>query len=117
MERLILCSGKVYYDLVDHRAKQNITDTAIVRIEQLYPLHKNALAKLSDTYGHASRLIWAQEESQNMGAWSYLAPQLEEIFGRKPTYAGRDASSSPAVGNLALHRLELTAFLYDAFTL
>ena len=117
VERLILCSGKVYYDLVDHRAKQNITDTAIVRIEQLYPLHKNALAKLSDTYGHASRLIWAQEESQNMGAWSYLAPQLKEIFGRKPTYAGRDASSSPAVGNLALHRLELTAFLNDAFTL
>ncbi|MBC7369064.1 MAG: 2-oxoglutarate dehydrogenase E1 component [Undibacterium sp.] len=116
-ERLILCSGKVYYDLVDHRAKKNITDTAIIRVEQLYPLHRNALAKLSDTYGHGARLIWAQEESQNMGAWSYIAPQLEEIFGRKPTYAGRDASASPAVGNLALHRLELTAFLNDAFTL
>ena len=66
---------------------------------------------LSDAYGHSARLIWAQEESQNMGAWSYIAPQLEEIFGRKPTYAGRGASASPAVGNLALHRLELTAFL------
>jgi len=116
-ERVILCSGKVYYDLVDYRTKNNITDTAIVRIEQLYPLHKNALAKLSDTYGHATRLIWAQEESQNMGAWSYIAPQLEVIFGRKAAYAGRDASASPAVGNLALHRLELTAFLNDAFTL
>jgi 2-oxoglutarate dehydrogenase E1 component len=52
-----------------------------------------------------------------MGAWSYIAPQLEEIFGRKPTYAGRGASASPAVGNLALHRLELTAFLNEAFTL
>ena len=116
-ERIILCSGKVYYDLVDHRAKNQITDTAIIRVEQLYPLHKNALAKLSDTYGHSARLIWAQEESKNMGAWSYIAPQLEETFGRKPTYAGRDSSASPAVGNLALHRLELTAFLNDAFTL
>ncbi len=116
-ERVILCSGKVYYDLVDYRTKNKITDTAIIRVEQLYPLHKNALAKLSDTYGHGTRLIWAQEESQNMGAWSYIAPQLEEIFGRKPTYAGRDASASPAVGNLALHRMELTAFLNDAFTL
>jgi 2-oxoglutarate dehydrogenase E1 component len=116
-ERLILCSGKVYYDLVDYRTKNQITDTAIIRVEQLYPLHKNALAKLSDAYGHSARLIWAQEESQNMGAWSYIAPQLEVIFGRKPTYAGRDSSASPAVGNLALHRLELTAFLNDAFTL
>jgi 2-oxoglutarate dehydrogenase E1 component len=116
-ERLILCSGKVYYDLVDYRAKNKITDTAIVRVEQLYPLHRDALSKLSDAYGHSARLIWAQEESQNMGAWSYIAPQLEEIFGRKPTYAGRGASASPAVGNLALHRLELTAFLNEAFTL
>jgi 2-oxoglutarate dehydrogenase E1 component len=116
-ERLILCSGKVYYDLVDYRAKNKITDTAIVRVEQLYPLHRDALSKLSDAYGHRARLIWAQEESQNMGAWSYIAPQLEEIFGRKPTYAGRGASASPAVGNLALHRLELTAFLNEAFTL
>jgi 2-oxoglutarate dehydrogenase E1 component len=115
--KVLLCSGKVYYDLVDYRTKNKITDTAIIRVEQLYPLHKNALAKLSDTYGHGTRLIWAQEESQNMGAWSYIAPQLEEIFGRKPTYAGRDASASPAVGNLALHRLELAAFLNDAFTL
>ncbi len=116
-ERLILCSGKVYYDLLDYRAKGKLSDIAIIRVEQLYPLHRNALAKLSDTYGHSARLVWCQEESQNMGAWSYIAPQLEEIFGRKPAYAGRDASASPAVGNLALHRMELTALLNDAFTL
>ena len=116
-ERLILCSGKVYYDLLDYRAKGKLTDIAIIRVEQLYPLHRNALGKLSDTYGHSARLVWCQEESQNMGAWSYIAPQLEEIFGRKPAYAGRDASASPAVGNLALHRMELTALLNDAFTL
>ena len=116
-ERLILCSGKVYYDLLDYRTKNAITDTAIVRVEQLYPLHRDALSKLSDAYGHGARLIWAQEESQNMGAWSYIAPPLEEIFGRKPTYAGRGASASPAIGNLALHRLELTALLNEAFSL
>jgi 2-oxoglutarate dehydrogenase E1 component len=116
-ERIILCSGKVYYDLADHRAKNNITDTAIVRLEQLYPLHRNRLAELSDTYGHQARLIWCQEEPENMGAWRWIAPQLEEIFGRKAAYAGRVASSSPAVGVLAVHKLQLSAFLQAAFSL
>ncbi len=61
--------------------------------------------------------MWAQEESENMGAWTWIAPQLEAIFGRKPLYAGRDASASPAVGTLALHRLELAAFLKQAFSI
>ncbi|MGA3008305.1 MAG: 2-oxoglutarate dehydrogenase E1 component, partial [Opitutaceae bacterium] len=115
--RLILCSGKVYYDLADYRARNHVTDIALVRLEQLYPLHRNRLAELSDTYGHATRLIWCQEEPQNMGAWSFIAPQLEEIYGRKPVYAGRDAAASPAVGALSLHKVELTALLQDAFNL
>jgi 2-oxoglutarate dehydrogenase E1 component len=115
-KRLILCSGKVYYDLCDYRTKHKTTDTAIVRIEQLYPLHKNAIAKLADHYKGA-RVIWAQEESQNMGAWSYIAPELASIFGFTPIYAGRDAAASPAVGALALHRFEHAALLQDAFTL
>jgi 2-oxoglutarate dehydrogenase E1 component len=115
--RLIVCSGKVYYDLADYRAKNNITDTAIIRLEQIYPLHKNRLGELFDKYGREARLIWAQEEPQNMGAWSHIAPELEEIFGRKPKYAGRDAASSPAVGALAVHKLELSALLQDAFNL
>ena len=114
--RAVLCSGKIYYDLVDYRAKHKIADTAIVRIEQLYPLHRRRLAEIAKKYAGA-RLVWAQEESENMGAWSYIAPQLEEIFGRKPLYAGRDASASPAVGSLALHKLELAALLKQAFTL
>ncbi|MEO5960079.1 MAG: 2-oxoglutarate dehydrogenase E1 component [Opitutaceae bacterium] len=114
--RLILCSGKVYYDLADYRSKQKIADTAIVRIEQLYPLHRRRLADIAKKYAGV-KLIWAQEESENMGAWSWIAPQLEEIFGRKPLYAGRDASASPAVGSLALHKLELAALLKTAFTL
>ncbi|MCX6955900.1 MAG: 2-oxoglutarate dehydrogenase E1 component [Verrucomicrobia bacterium] len=115
-KRLIVCSGKVYYDLVDYRTKNKVTDTAIVRIEQLYPLHKNAIAKLADHYTGA-RLVWCQEEPQNMGAWSYIAPQLSEIFGYLPLYAGRDAAASPAVGALALHRFEHAAMLQDAFSL
>jgi 2-oxoglutarate dehydrogenase E1 component len=114
--RIILCSGKIYYDLADYRAKNNVTDAAIVRLEQLYPLHRNRLAELSDAYGHGARLIWCQEEPQNMGAWSFIAPQLEEIFGRKPVYAGRDAAASPAVGALALHKIELFSLLQDAFS-
>ncbi|HXC02852.1 MAG TPA: 2-oxoglutarate dehydrogenase E1 component [Opitutaceae bacterium] len=115
--RIILCSGKVYYDLADYRARNHLTDVALVRVEQLYPLHRNRLAELSDIYGHGARLVWCQEEPQNMGAWSFIAPQLEEIFGRKPTYAGRGAAASPAVGALALHKMELTALLHDAFNL
>jgi 2-oxoglutarate dehydrogenase E1 component len=114
--RVVLCSGKVYYDLLDYRAKQKITDAAIVRIEQLYPLHRKRLAEIAKKYG-AAKIVWAQEESENMGAWTWIAPQLEEIFGRKPLYAGRDASASPAVGTLALHKIELIALLKAAFTL
>ncbi|HVU35480.1 MAG TPA: 2-oxoglutarate dehydrogenase E1 component [Opitutaceae bacterium] len=114
--RIILCSGKVYYDLLDYRTKHQVSDAAIVRIEQLYPLHRKRLAEIARKYGEA-KVVWAQEESANNGAWSWIAPQLEEVFGRKPLYAGRDASASPAVGSLALHKLELAALLKDAFTL
>jgi 2-oxoglutarate dehydrogenase E1 component len=115
-DRLILCSGKVYYDLVDYREKQKIEGTAIVRLEQLYPLHRDRLTELADTYGRDARLIWCQEEPANMGAWTFIAPQLEEIFGRKAVYAGRDSAASPAVGVLALHRMQLATFLNKAFT-
>jgi 2-oxoglutarate dehydrogenase E1 component len=112
--RLVLCSGKVYYDLHSHRVANGLDDVALVRIEQLYPLHKDKLASLAKTHAEAD-LVWCQEEPQNMGAWSHLAPELEEIFGRKPRYVGREAAASPAVGALAVHKIELNAFLKDAF--
>jgi 2-oxoglutarate dehydrogenase E1 component len=114
--RLILCSGKVYYDLVDYRAKNKADDVAIVRLEQIYPLHRNRLSELADNYSGA-RVIWAQEEPQNMGPWSHVAPQLDAIFGKKVAYAGREAAASPAVGTLSLHRFELSILLKEAFTL
>ena len=116
-ERLILCSGKVYYDLIDYREKNKVENTAIIRVEQLYPLHRDRLAELADAYGRDARLIWCQEEPQNMGSWTYIAPQVEELFGRKAVYAGRDAAASPAVGLLAMHRTQLATFLRKAFTL
>jgi 2-oxoglutarate dehydrogenase E1 component len=115
VSRLILCSGKVYYDLADYRAKNGPSDAAIVRVEQLYPLHEEKLSAIAKKYSGA-KLVWCQEESQNMGAWRWISPQLARIFGRAPAYAGRDASASPSVGSLALHRLELAALLKDAFT-
>jgi 2-oxoglutarate dehydrogenase E1 component len=114
--RLILCSGKVYYDLCDYREKNGAKDAALVRIEQLYPLHSDRLREIA-AKNPAARLVWCQEESENMGAWTWIAPKLEDIFGREPAYAGRDASASPAVGSLALHKLELAGLLKDAYTL
>jgi 2-oxoglutarate dehydrogenase E1 component len=114
--RLVLCSGKVYYDLCDYREKNALNDTAIVRVEQLYPLHTERLSEIAKA-SPGARLVWCQEESQNMGAWSWIAPQLGKVFGKVPIYAGRDASSSPAVGSLALHRMELAGLLKDAFKL
>ena len=86
------------------------------RLEQLYPLHGKRLGELAKKYAGA-RIVWAQEESENMGAWSYIAPHLAEAFELQPLYAGRDASASPAVGSLALHKLELAALLKEAFTI
>ncbi|WP_438482395.1 2-oxoglutarate dehydrogenase E1 component [Oleiharenicola lentus] len=115
-DRVILCSGKVYYDLIDYREKNKVENTAIIRVEQLYPLHRDTLTKLADDYGRNARLVWCQEEPANMGAWSFIAPQLEEIFGRKALYAGRDGAASPAVGVLSMHRQQLANFLKKAFT-
>jgi 2-oxoglutarate dehydrogenase E1 component len=115
-KRVILCSGKVYFDLVDHRQANNITDTAIVRIEQLYPLHENKLR--STVAAHkAEKIVWCQEESANMGAWSFMEPRLRKLFGRDIPYAGRDASASTATGATAIHELEQRELVNQAFSI
>ena len=116
IEKLILCSGKVYYDLAGYRMSNKIANTAIIRIEQLYPLHKDKLKEIVSQYNNVDSITWCQEESQNMGAWSYIAPLLEDLLGRKPRYAGRDSSASPAVGTMSLHKSELETFLHVAFS-
>jgi len=116
-ERVILCSGKVYYDLLNHRASEKIATAAIVRIEQLYPLAEAKLRAAIDRFPKRAKLIWCQEESQNMGAWSFIEPRLRGLFGREIIYAGRNASASPAVGSLAMHKREQAQLIVDAFRL
>ena len=114
--RVILCSGKVYFDLVDHREKNGIKDAAIVRVEQLYPLHEKKLQTIVAAYGNP-KIVWCQEESANMGAWMFIEPKLRKLFGRDVLYAGRDASASTATGATAIHDLEQRELLNQAFSL
>jgi 2-oxoglutarate dehydrogenase E1 component len=117
IKRVILCSGKVYYDLLKYRESEKITNAAIVRIEQLYPLAEAKLQKAIKAYPKTAKLIWCQEESHNMGAWTYMEPRLWALFGREISYAGRKASASPAVGSLAVHKREQHQLIADAFSL
>jgi 2-oxoglutarate dehydrogenase E1 component len=116
-KRVILCTGKVYFDLADLRKADKITDTAIVRLEQLYPLHEKKLQSIVGAYGNAEKIVWCQEESANMGAWPTLEPRLRKLFGRDILYAGRDASASTATGSHAIHELEQRQLVQQAFTL
>lgn len=111
--RLLLCSGKIYYELVEMREEKKIPD-AIVRIEQLYPLHKEKLTKIQEKYSQVKEYIWVQEEHENMGAYSHLRPQLEALFG-KVRYVGRAPSASPAAGSHALHKLEKELLLQQLY--
>ena len=103
--RLVLCSGKVYHDLARRRAEAELTDVAIVRLAQLYPLETNALSDLA-TRHQSAELVWCQEEPENMGAHRFLWSHLRRIFGREPQYAGRKAAASPATGSLKVHNQE-----------
>ncbi len=112
--RLVLCSGKVYYDLAARRAAVGKEkEVAIVRLEQLYPFPAEELKKVLRGYPEVRDRVWAQEESQNMGAWSFVAPRLEELMGSPFQYVGRDASASPATGSKQVHDRE-QAELVDA---
>ena len=117
VNRVILCSGKVYYDLIAHRERQQITDAAIIRIEQLYPLIEKRLREAVEAFPEKARLVWCQEESQNMGAWTFMEPRLRAMFGREIGYAGRDPSASPAVGSLVRHKREQAALIAEAFSI
>jgi 2-oxoglutarate dehydrogenase E1 component len=117
IKRIIFCSGKVYYDLLKFRDEQKISSAAIIRIEQLYPLDEAQILGAVKQYPNARALIWCQEESQNMGAWTFLSWQLRRMFETSLWYAGRAASASPAVGSLGLHKREQKLLVQDAFTL
>ena len=115
VKRIIFCSGKVFYDLAAHRKEAGIEDAAIIRIEQLYPFHGELVAALAGQFPQASRFVWCQEEPQNMGAFTYVTPRLQETLSSPIHYAGRKPGSSPAAGSKAMHYREQKALLAKAF--
>jgi 2-oxoglutarate dehydrogenase E1 component len=117
VKRIVFCTGKVFYDLAAHRKEAGITDTAIIRIEQLYPFHGEMVTALSAQFPQVSRFVWCQEEPRNMGAWTYIEPRIEDALGARPLYAGRKPGSSPAAGSKAMHYREQKALLTKAFEL
>ncbi|MBL8745720.1 MAG: 2-oxoglutarate dehydrogenase E1 component, partial [Phycisphaerae bacterium] len=114
VRRVILCSGKVYYDLVARREELNRKDLAIVRVEQLYPLHTQLLHEIIATYPKEVELVWVQEEPKNMGAYTFMQLNLSETFGWELSCISRPPSATPATGSPKKHAEQLNEFLTDA---
>lgn len=115
VERIIFCTGKVYYDLLEYRDANKIDNAAIIRVEQLYPYHEELVKELTAKYTNNTKFIWCQEEPQNMGYWFFMNPLLSETFDSRIRYAGRDAASSPATGSKAAHKKEQKMLVEEAF--
>ena len=117
VDRVLLCSGRVYYDLLAHRTKTGDTRTAIVRLEQLYPLESSAIAEALAPFSGAE-LVWVQDEPANQGMWPYLALNLPTDLtgGVLPTLVSRPEAAAPAVGTAGLHRAQQEEILRQAFT-
>jgi 2-oxoglutarate dehydrogenase E1 component len=119
MRRVVMCSGKVYYDLLDEREKSGINDVYLLRIEQLYPWPHKALIQELGRFRNAE-FVWCQEEPYNMGAWSFVQPNIERVLEfikaahPRPRYAGRPASASTATGLMSRHLKELKTFVDEA---
>ena len=119
VRRLVLCSGKVYVDLVSSERRAPASDVAICRVEQLYPFPNVALGAVLEAYGSLEEVVWLQEEPENMGAWEFLRPLLADLIGsRRPLrYIGRPRSASPSEGSAGWHQLNQRAIVDLAFNL
>ena len=119
IERVVFCSGKVYYDLVEARQVNEVTNTAIVRIEQLYPFPINQYATLLATYPNADDIVWCQEEPQNQGAWYQIRHRLQEALGDRQQlfYTGRPGAAAPASGVFKLHLQQQQALVEAALNI
>jgi 2-oxoglutarate dehydrogenase E1 component len=119
VKRVVLCSGKVYYDLVTERREKSISDVAIMRLEQIYPFPEKTLTRELTPYRNAD-LVWCQEEPENMGAWNFVDRRLEKVLdgicdaGKRPVYVGRAAAASPATGSARAHGAEQAALVAAA---
>jgi 2-oxoglutarate dehydrogenase E1 component len=121
IRRVVLCSGKVYYDLLEDREKRGINDVYLLRLEQLYPFPAKALLDEISRFPNAD-IVWCQEEPKNMGAWAFIQPYVEWVLdqtgrtGQRARYVGRPASASTATGLMRTHLAQLQAFLDEAFS-
>tara|TARA_R100001230_G_C5667779_1_gene172562 strand:- start:911 stop:1489 length:579 start_codon:yes stop_codon:yes gene_type:complete len=122
--RVIMCAGKVYYDLVNWRAENERDDTAIIRLEQLYPFPKEELLEVLQAYANVEDIVWCQEEPLNQGAWyssqhhmRTVADMLKDGLGRELKFAGRPASAAPAAGYMSVHTEQQRQLVEDAFNL
>jgi len=120
IRRVVLCSGKVYYDLYEEREKRSIDDVYLLRVEQLYPFPLKALVNELGRFKNAD-IVWCQEEPKNMGSWTFIEPYLSWVLEqtgskvKRPRYAGRPASAATATGLMSTHLAQLQAFLDEAF--
>ena len=113
VKKVVFCTGKFYYDLLEEKEKLNNTDIALVRIEQLFPLHKDKIQAIIDTYPSDVEFVWAQEEPENMGPWKYMRRHFKPIVDIIPV--ARLASGSPATGLKELHKSGQEEILQKVF--
>jgi len=119
IKRVVICSGKVYYDLLEARDAAGLDDVYLLRVEQYYPFPAMALMKELERFKGAD-MVWCQEEPKNQGAWSFIEPNIEWVLSRikakqtRPTYVGRTSSASPATGLASQHKAQQTALVNEA---
>jgi 2-oxoglutarate dehydrogenase E1 component len=122
IRRVVMCSGKVYYDLLEERDQRGIDDVYLLRIEQFYPFPAMSMVKELERFKSAE-MVWCQEEPKNQGAWSFIEPNIEWVLTRikakrkRPRYAGRPAAASPATGLARQHKAQQEALLDAALTI
>ncbi|HZS40586.1 MAG TPA: hypothetical protein VFF06_27325, partial [Polyangia bacterium] len=114
--RILLCTGKIYYELAEERQKRSDKTTAIVRLEQLYPLRSRELAAALDQYDHADEVVWVQEEPANMGARNFIYERLMRLAAHRTVKTvTREESASPATGSYKAHVIEQRDIINRAF--
>ena len=122
IKRVVMCSGKVYYDLLEERDARGISDVYLLRVEQLYPLPAQSLVKELSRFKSA-QMVWCQEEPKNQGAWAFIEPNLEWVLTRikakttRPTFVGRNAAASPATGQASQHKAQQSALIDAALSI
>jgi 2-oxoglutarate dehydrogenase E1 component len=118
VRRIVVCGGKVFYDLAAARKKTGDERVAVVRLEQFYPFPERGLREIFASYPQATQLVWCQEEPKNYGGWHFVEPRLAGLLKscERPFYAGRAASASPATGSYTIHELEQRKLINDALT-